>query len=80
MDIMNLTKMNRLNQYIEFINKYQKKGRTVNYCSNHYHFPIISQQKTALLLYSVEDCIEIENDSIHNQEKFEINNKIKNTQ
>jgi hypothetical protein len=72
--------MNRLNQHIEFINKYQKKGRAVNYSTNHYHFPIISQKKSALLLYSVEDCIESKNDSILNQEKLEFNNKIKNTQ
>ncbi|MFX1394530.1 MAG: DNA-methyltransferase [Promethearchaeota archaeon] len=65
----------RLNQHTEFVIRYKKKGRSVNYNSINYKFPVITQQEKNLLLYSISNYYEKENKFIVNHKRFEYNHK-----
>lgn len=75
--VSKIINIERLKRHIEFINEYQKNGRDINYGAVHYNFPVITNQETDFLLYSIEDYIENENEFILNHEKFDFDSKDK---
>jgi len=61
----------RLSKHIEFIKRFRKEIRDIKYNSVFYRFPVITKQETELLLYSIKDYKENENDFILNHQIFE---------
>lgn len=62
----------RINEHIEFINNYKKKGKTPKYNASNYGFPVITKQETEILLYSIQDYREKEAKFTVSYKKFEI--------
>ncbi len=65
---------NRLNQHVEFIERYMKEIKDVKYFSANYKFPIITKQEIDLLLYSIKKYSENKNKFILNYDKYEFGN------
>jgi len=61
----------RISQHIEFIKRYKKDGKQINYNSINYKFPVITQQEKDLLFYSIKNSNEQGNKFILNHKKFE---------
>lgn len=78
--LTNSINISRISQHIEFIKRYKKDRRKVNYNSINYKFPVITQQEKNILLYSIRNYNEKENKYIVNHEKFEYNHKVKRVQ
>ena len=79
-DIKKLTNSitnSRITQHIEFIKKYVKTGKQINYNSINYKFPVITQQEKNLLLYSIKNCNKEGHSYLINHEKFEYDHKSK---
>jgi len=68
----NKVNKNRLNQHIEFVKRYRKDVKNINYTSVQYNFPVITKQETDILLYSIKNYSEDENEFILNHEKFNL--------
>jgi len=63
----------RLNNHIKFIEKYRKEGKDIKYKSNYYKFPVITNQETEFLLYSIKNYEENRNKFVIHYEKFSFN-------
>ncbi|MFX0104738.1 MAG: DNA-methyltransferase [Candidatus Hodarchaeota archaeon] len=61
----------RLNRHIEFVKRYKQDVKDIKYTSVHYKFPVITKQEIDILLYSIKDYREDENNFVLNHQKFE---------
>jgi len=68
---------NRLDQHVDFINRYKKKLKDVKYNAAHYKFPVITKQEIDFLLYIINNYTEKKNKFILDHQKFEYESKIK---
>jgi len=62
---------NRINQHIDFIKNYKKKGKDFKYHSVYYKFPVVTKQEIEFLLYSIKSCNEDKGKFILTHQKFE---------
>ncbi|MHA1985334.1 MAG: DNA-methyltransferase [Promethearchaeota archaeon] len=69
----------RLNQHLNFIREYMKKGKDIKYKSSYYDFPVITQQERDILFYTINDYRERCNRFTleHKQFELEMKNKIR---
>ncbi len=68
---LNLELLNdRLNQHINFIEKYQKQNKEIKYKSVYYKFPVITNQERDILLYKIKSLNEVDNKFILNYQKY----------
>ncbi|MFW9881226.1 MAG: DNA-methyltransferase [Candidatus Thorarchaeota archaeon] len=65
------TNNNRLKHHVNFINKYRKGVKDIKYKSIHYEFPVITKQEMNILLYSIKNCNQNQDEFIVNHEKFQ---------
>ncbi|MFX0020719.1 MAG: DNA-methyltransferase [Candidatus Hermodarchaeota archaeon] len=66
---------NRINQHVDFIKKYNKKGKQIKYNSVYYKLPVVTKQEIDILLYSIKDVSENRNEFKLTYEKFKLDNK-----
>jgi DNA modification methylase len=62
--------INRLDQHIEFVDKYQKLGKEVKYNSRYYNFPVITKQESEILFYIIDNHFKNNDEIILNHKKF----------
>jgi DNA modification methylase len=61
----------RLNQHLDFMNKYMKEDKKAIYEANYYNFPVITQQERDILFYTIKECREGINHFTLYHKKFE---------
>jgi DNA modification methylase len=77
-ELKNTTKSinnNRIKNHIEFIESYKKSGKEPKYLANNYKFPVITKQEIEILLFSIINYIENNNEFTVNYSKFELEQK-----
>jgi DNA modification methylase len=62
----------RVNQHLDFIEKYKKNSKVLKYYSVFYKFPVVTKQEVELVLYSIKDYSEEGNTFHLNHQKYEI--------
>jgi DNA modification methylase len=62
----------RVHDHIEFIKEYTKNGKDPRYTSKNYKFSVVTKQEMEILLYSINEIREIDNNFTILYDKFEI--------
>ncbi|MFX0007367.1 MAG: DNA-methyltransferase [Promethearchaeota archaeon] len=62
----------RINQHLDFIEKYKKNSKVLKYNSVFYKFPVVTKQEVQLVLYSIKDYSEEGNIFHLNYQIYEI--------
>ncbi|MBY8985796.1 MAG: site-specific DNA-methyltransferase, partial [Candidatus Lokiarchaeota archaeon] len=61
----------RLNNHIDFIQKYKKEVKDVKYNATHYKFPVVTKQEIDILFYIIEDYREKKNNFTLQHKKYD---------
>jgi len=59
----------RIQNHLDFLTHYKKKGKEINHESTYYRFPVVTTQEQEILLYSIEDFNLRDNEFHVNHEK-----------
>jgi DNA modification methylase len=62
--------INRLDQHIDFIDKYKKLGKDIKYNSTYYTFPVITKQEREIVFYIIDNYHKNKDEIILNYKKF----------
>jgi hypothetical protein len=63
--------LNRIRDHIEFIKKCKEEGQDLKHNAINYTFPVFTKQESNILLYSILNFTEKENEFLINYDKFE---------